>query len=216
MGEWVTAPKGAFWSYTGAPRFSANRPLPYGFLFAAAPLTMNDRKRRLALLVRDHLDFVERVMRNLGVPESELDDAVQRAFMVVADRLDDIQVGAERGFLFQTSRYLAAHVWRSRARRRRDEEITEHLPSEADSPEAMLSQKHARELLDRILDGMPVELRTVFILHEFEELAGPEIASMLDIPVGTAASRLRRARKLFQMHVNRIEAASKHRLKVSS
>ncbi len=80
----------------------------------------------------------------------------------------------------------------------------------------MLGQKHARELLDRILDGMPVELRTVFILHEFEELAGPEIASMLDIPVGTAASRLRRARKLFQMHVNRIEAASKHRLKVSS
>lgn len=177
---------------------------------------MSERKRRLTNLVQDHLDFVERVMRNLGVPDSELDDAVQRAFMVVADRLDDIRPGAERGFLFQTARYLAAHVWRNRARRRRDEELDEHLPSDLASPEAMLSQKHAREYLDGILDAMPVDLRTVFVLHEFEELSGPEIATLLDIPLGTASSRLRRARKVFQMHINRLEAASKSRLKVSS
>lgn len=177
---------------------------------------MSERKRRLTALVQDHLDFVERVMRNLGVPESELDDAVQRAFMVVADRLDDIRPGAERGFLFQTARYLAAHVWRNRARRRRDEEIDEHLPSDLASPETMLSQKNARELLDRILDAMPSDLRTVFVLHEFEELSGPEIATMLDIPLGTASSRLRRARKVFQMHINRWEATTRNRLKVSS
>lgn len=179
-------------------------------------LMMSERKRRLTNLVQEHLDFVERVMRNLGVPESELDDAVQRAFMVVADRLDDIRPGAERGFLFQTARYLAAHVWRNRARRLRDEQIDEHLPSDMASPETMLGQKNARELLDRILDAMPIDLRTVFVLHEFEELSGPEIATMLDIPLGTASSRLRRARKVFQMHINRLEAASRSRLKVSS
>lgn len=177
---------------------------------------MSDRKRRLTLLVNEHIDFVERVMRNLGVPESELDDAVQRAFMVVADRLDDIRVGAERGFLFQTARYLAAHVWRNRAKRRGHEELDDQLPSETASPEAMLSQKRARELLDQILDAMPPDLRTVFVLYEFEELNGPEIASMLSIPLGTVSSRLRRARKLFQMNVSRIEASTKHRLKVSS
>jgi RNA polymerase sigma-70 factor (ECF subfamily) len=49
-----------------------------------------------------------------------------------------------------------------------------------------------------------MDLRTVFILFEIEGLSAPSIASMLDIPVGTAASRLRRARDIFREHAARL------------
>ena len=40
------------------------------------------------------------------------------------------------------------------------------------------------------VEAMPMDLRAVFVLYELEELTVPEIASLLDLPSGTAASRL--------------------------
>jgi RNA polymerase sigma-70 factor (ECF subfamily) len=53
---------------------------------------------------------------------------------------------------------------------------------------------------------MPLELRAVFVLFELEQIKVAEIATMLGIPEGTAASRLRRAREHFQDAVRRLEA----------
>ena len=60
-----------------------------------------------------------------------------------------------------------------------------------------LDQKQRRELLDRWLDGLPLELRAPFVLFEIEGLALGEIAELLEVPLGTAKTRLRRARQLF-------------------
>ena len=51
---------------------------------------------------------------------------------------------------------------------------------------------------DEVLDVMPIDLRTVFVLFELEGMSTVEIAPVLGIPVGTASSRLRRAREEFQ------------------
>jgi RNA polymerase sigma-70 factor (ECF subfamily) len=53
---------------------------------------------------------------------------------------------------------------------------------------------------------MPEELRVVFVLYELEELSTPEIAELCELPLGTAASRLRRAREDFEQRVARLEA----------
>ena len=50
---------------------------------------------------------------------------------------------------------------------------------------------------------LSLEQRAVFVLYELEELSVPDIAELLGVPVGTAASRLRRARAAFS-------AASEH------
>jgi RNA polymerase sigma-70 factor (ECF subfamily) len=54
-------------------------------------------------------------------------------------------------------------------------------------------------------------LRTVFVLHEFEELNMSEIASVLEIPRGTVASRLRRARQEFRERVLALQGPRKPR-----
>ncbi len=54
-------------------------------------------------MVDRYLDFVARVLRNAGTPEAELDDDVQRTFIAVANRLDDVRPEAEKSFLLQTA-----------------------------------------------------------------------------------------------------------------
>lgn len=162
------------------------------------------RNKQLRKLVLDHIDFVARVLRNLGTPDAEVEDAVQRTFMVVAERIEDIRPGAEKGFLFQTAANMAAHARRTMARRREVSE--EHAPEDpelVEAPDVLADQRRARQLLDRILDGMGTDLRTVFVLYEIEELTMAEIAEALAIPPGTVASRLRRARIHFKDEVER-------------
>ena len=58
----------------------------------------------------------------------------------------------------------------------------------------------------RALATLNEEMRTAFILYELEEMSMPEIAEVLDVPVGTVASRLRRARDQFQKATRRLQS----------
>jgi RNA polymerase sigma-70 factor (ECF subfamily) len=160
------------------------------------------RNLRLRGMVDTHIDFVARVLRNSGTPHGEIDDEVQRTFIVAARRLDDIRPGAEKSFLFRIAFNLAAHARRTAARRR--EVAEDQAPEQVErfaTPEALTDQKRMRELLDGVLDQMDESLRATFVLHEFEEMSTAEIAEVLSIPRGTVASRLRRARAEFRERV---------------
>jgi RNA polymerase sigma-70 factor (ECF subfamily) len=50
-------------------------------------------------------------------------------------------------------------------------------------------------------------LKTVFILAELEGQTMPQVSSLLEIPLGTATSRLRRAREAFRAAVAAFEAS---------
>ena len=71
-------------------------------------------------------------------------------------------------------------------------ELQASRTSDARLPDAL--EKRAREALARALDTVSRELREAFVLFELEELSAPEVAKLLHIPVGTVASRVRRAR----------------------
>lgn len=174
----------------------------------SAERSMKQRDARLRRLVDTHIDFIGRVLRNAGTPAAEIDDAVQRTFIAAARRLDDMRPGAEKSFLLQIALHVAAHARRSAARRR--EVPAAEPPDIVDSatPEQLTSQKHARQMLDQVLDQMEADLRTVFVLYEFEEMSMVEIAGVLSIPQGTVASRLRRARADFRERVRALELVS--------
>jgi RNA polymerase sigma-70 factor (ECF subfamily) len=168
-----------------------------------------EREARLRRMVDTHIDFVARVLRNAGTPAAEVDDEVQRTFITVARRLDDVRVGSERSFLLQTALNVAAHARRTAARRR--EVSADQAPELIDpsTPEQLADRTRARRLLDRVLQEMDTDLRTVFVLYEFEELSMAEIATALAIPSGTVASRLRRARVQFKDRVAALEASTR-------
>ena len=176
----------------------------------AKVLGKSKREVRLRQLVDDYVRLVARVLRNAGTAEADIDDDVQRVFIAISNRLDDVRVGAEKAFLVQTALNMAAHSRRTAARRR--ETLTEHPPEIAHGmagPEELAEREQVRRTLDRILETMDADLRSVFVLFELEEMTTAEIAAILDIPAGTVASRLRRARADFRERVALLEAPPK-------
>jgi RNA polymerase sigma-70 factor (ECF subfamily) len=162
---------------------------------------------RLEELVRAQFAYVWRLCRRLGLAESDADDAAQHVFIVASRRLGDIRPGSERSFLYGVAINAAAKVRVSRARRREESDaVLEQLESEAPSAEELVERRGARALLDLILDSMPDDLRDVFVLYEIEEQSTVQIAEVLGIPPGTAASRLRRAREDFSARLGRLDA----------
>jgi RNA polymerase sigma-70 factor (ECF subfamily) len=161
------------------------------------------REAALARLLTQHFRMVWRALRRLGVPVHAVDDAAQEVFLVASRKLDSIEAGQERRFLYGVSLRVAANARRARAARPETPyaELVEETASPAPSPEALLDRKRARELLDEALERLPDELRTVFVLVELEGCSGPEVAELCDIALGTAASRLRRAREAFHATV---------------
>jgi RNA polymerase sigma-70 factor (ECF subfamily) len=163
--------------------------------------------KRLRVLVEAHFDFVWRSLRALGVPSTTADDAAQRVFIIASEKLESITAGSEKAFLFSTVRGVAANARRSQQRRREsfDEIALLHSPDEGQDPEQALLDKEAKRLLEQVLEAMPDDLRNVFVLHELENLTTPTIAEVLEIPPGTVASRLRRAREEFKLSVTRMK-----------
>ncbi|MEZ4297168.1 MAG: sigma-70 family RNA polymerase sigma factor [Polyangiaceae bacterium] len=156
----------------------------------------------LRALQEEHFEFLWRSLRRLGVPESDVDDAVQQVFLVAARRV--IQPGAERSFLFSTALRVASHARRTLRRRRESGDAVPEQTDATPSPEELLDQRRARALLDDVLEALPMDVRAVFILFELEEMTVVEIAQVLGIPTGTAASRLRRGREMFHEAVARV------------
>jgi RNA polymerase sigma-70 factor (ECF subfamily) len=178
---------------------------PFGASAAAGA-----REARLRQLIDSSIDFVARVLRNAGAPEAEIDDEVQHTFIIAARRLDDVRLGSERSFLLGIALNLAAHARRTVARRREvgADQVPELIDGGA-TADHLTDRKRARRMLDEVLDQMDPDLRTVLVLAEFEEMSMSEIAGVLEIPQGTVASRLRRARVVFRERVGLLEALSK-------
>lgn len=156
-----------------------------------------------------HYASIWRLLRRLGVRDEQLDDASQEVFWVAARRLGTIQTGSAHAFLYGVALRVASDV-----RRRRNAQPwtsgwddVDSLITEQANPEECLEQRHARELLDFVLDRLPLELRTVFVLFEIEGMALKEIAELEGIPQGTVSSRLRRAREEFAAVSQRLRAA---------
>lgn len=154
---------------------------------------------RVRRLFDTYFEYVWRLVRRLGVGEAQADDAAQQVFCVIVDRLDELDPEREKSFLTGTALRVAANHRRS-LRRRREVTDTRELEDALDprqSPEELVAQRRARVLLDHALDALSLELREAFVLYELEDASLSEIATLLAIPRGTVASRLRRAREQF-------------------
>lgn len=165
-------------------------------------------ERDLKQLFTTHYSSIFRLLRRFGVAPAELDDAAQEVFWVAARRLNEIQPGREHAFLYGVALRIASNVLRRQkcVPPTLELDASPALTDPQPSPEQHLEQRRARELLDVVLAQMPLELRTTFVLFELEGMPVKEIAELEEIPLGTASSRLRRAREEFSAIAKRLRA----------
>ncbi|MET0791511.1 MAG: sigma-70 family RNA polymerase sigma factor [Polyangiaceae bacterium] len=154
----------------------------------------DEHAARLARVIRKQFGFVWRLLRRIGVAESEADAAAQEVFTAASQRIGDIRLGSERSFLFSTALHVAA-----RTRRNRGDQVL--LSESALALEDLDEQQQAREVLGALLEQMPLELRVVFVLHEIEQLEDAEIAEVVGIHLTTVSTRLTEALEDFATHL---------------
>ena len=73
------------------------------------------------------------------------------------------------------------------------------------SPARMAEGRQETIAVRRAINSLPVELRQVVVMKEFEELTFREIADALDLPLSTVKSRLYTALKQLQMRLQKFE-----------
>jgi RNA polymerase sigma-70 factor, ECF subfamily len=167
----------------------------------------------LRTLFEAHHAAIWRLLRRMGVQVAQLDDAAQEVFWVAARRLSDIEPGRESAFLYGVALRVAANEVRRQSSAMPFAAV-EDLPQLLDgtpSAEEQLVERQARALLDDVLDQLPLDLRSVLVLHELEGLEVRQIAAIEGIPIGTASSRLRRAREEFSAVAKRLRATMQAR-----
>ncbi|HSS39606.1 MAG TPA: sigma-70 family RNA polymerase sigma factor [Polyangia bacterium] len=166
-----------------------------------APASASDQ--RLEQMFVAHHAMVWRTLRRRGLTADAAADAAQQTFLVAAERLDDIQPDSERAFLVGTALRVARSMGRKTLRWQLEEDMDRRVVAAQDHAAA----RAAVELCDLALSNVDPDVAEVFVLFELEGLSSPEIAASLEIPLGTVASRLRRAREQFRRVVSRLETA---------
>lgn len=146
------------------------------------------------VLVRRYEQPLHRLIRNLVVDAHDGEDIAQEVFLTAFRRLASYDSGQGR---FSTWLFTIARNKCINAQKKRRPVLLHSLPDAAlqRTPDTELSEAEWFRLLDDALDKLPLTQKTVFVLAEIQELSLEEIAQIEDVPVGTAKSRLSRAKE---------------------
>jgi RNA polymerase sigma-70 factor (ECF subfamily) len=154
-----------------------------------------------AELFRRHAPFVAKFILRMGVPRADLDDLMQEVFLI-AHKAGGYSPGPAKPTTYLASiAFRLVHTERRKRRVRSFIETNEERVNEArgtSDPERAAVRRERLEQLQRALDMLDDDKRAVFVLVELQGESVVSIAAALGIPVDTAYSRLRAARKLFR------------------
>jgi RNA polymerase sigma-70 factor (ECF subfamily) len=153
-----------------------------------------------------YFDFVWSSVRRLGVDTAATDDVVQEVFIVIHSRLHTLErPQALRSWIYGIVRRTVSGYHRSRRVKEASGAALAAEPSPLPpTPADLVEQNDKVKLLFNLLEELDEPKREVFTMAELDELAVPEIAEILEIPLNTAYSRLRAAREAFE------EALARH------
>ena len=165
----------------------------------------------LSVALRDlyasELDYVCRSLTRLGAQPRDLEDLAHDVFLVVHARLGSFDRSRPlRPWLFGIAFRVMSELRHRPAWRR---EVTSAQLEEVGidpAAEARVAERETRELVLEALARLEPSRRAVFVMHDLDEHAAPEISSALGVPLNTVYSRLRLARQDFIEAVKRIEA----------
>ncbi len=162
---------------------------------------LQDEPLDSAELFRRHAPFVAKFLLRMGAPRADLDDLMQEVFLI-AHRNGGYVPGPAKPTTYLAS--IAFRLLHTERRKRRvrafvqsDEERVSEARGQGDPERTALHRQHL-ERLQRALDTLDADKRAVFVLAELQGETVVSIASALGIPLDTAYSRLRSARKAFR------------------
>ena len=157
-----------------------------------------------ALLVeRYQRSIVNLVYRLVGDWQTAL-DLSQDVFLRVYQSLDHYD--PQRPFkpwLYRVATNLVYDHLRRQQRRHRILDTVQTTPDLVDEhltdPEELALQGDIRRAVEEVIAALPPHYRTVVVLRYLEDMSYREIATALDMPIGTVKTHIHRARELMRV-----------------
>jgi RNA polymerase sigma-70 factor (ECF subfamily) len=155
-------------------------------------------------LMRRHNQRLYRAVRAVLRDEAETEDVLQETYVRAFMHLDQF-LGRARfsTWLTRIAVNEALHRRKRGARLTGIEEVAETFASTSSGPEHAAADGELRQFLEAAIDRLPADFRTVFVLRDVEGLSTAETADTLEIPEETVKTRLHRARRQLQQHLDR-------------
>ncbi len=146
-------------------------------------------------LVRHHYPPIVNVAYRICGEMTLAEDMAQETFLRAWLNLNSFRpTGSLKNWLYRIAVNATLDALRRKSEQPMDDEVVQMIQDPMPNPETSLIQKERAENLQEMLRALPLATRNVLVLREFGELTYQEIASVLDIPIGTVMSRLNYAR----------------------
>lgn len=146
-----------------------------------------DEEAFLALYKR-HRSFVISVARRYTRDESEALDVLQDTFAYLVKKLPTLRLTSKLStFLYPAVRNIALTI------RRKDRMVALSPTHDAPEQSPHAAPQTGPRPIEQVVTSLPEGQREVLLLRFVNDLSLREIASVLDIPVGTVKSRLHQA-----------------------
>jgi len=157
-------------------------------------------------LMRRHNRRLYRLARATLRDDAEAEDALQEAYLAAYRSIAKFRGDANLAtWLSRLVLNECLGRLRKSARRQNvipmvagEDDMATTTPDVREVPEQAFARAQMRTLIERKLDALPEDFRTVFVLRAVEELSVEETAACLGIPEATVRSRHFRARSLLR------------------
>ena len=138
--------------------------------------------------------------------EEEARDATQETFLAAFRNLRGFRGEAKVSSWLHRIAVNQCLTRQRRAKVRKESALedspeTEFAATVAESPALVVEGRQRMLAVRRALNGLPLELRQIVVMKEFEELTFREIAEVLDLPLSTVKSRLYTGLKQLQLRL---------------
>jgi RNA polymerase sigma-70 factor, ECF subfamily len=150
-----------------------------------------------------YFELVYRFVGRYGVRSADIEDLVQRVFMVVHGRSSELgSLERPDAWLRSITVRVVRHYYRWQRVRRAHAWVVRHSWAgrgiDERTPEQTLVSDESLERLRAVLEQMSPKLRDTLVLVEIEELLPREAAEVLGVPLNTVRSRRALARAEFR------------------
>ena len=168
------------------------------------------------VLIAQYSSLVFRIAYSILRNHHDAEDAAQECFLKV------LRMQRKSGQAPCSKTWLARVAWTTALDRRtargvfrgsqlpESEEMLAQLPDERETAETQLASRQMHQALERLIAGLPQELRHTLELSTVEELNSAEIAGIMNIPEASVRTRLLRARRLLKEKLSAMMEVKKH------
>ncbi|MBV1857895.1 MAG: sigma-70 family RNA polymerase sigma factor [Nannocystaceae bacterium] len=135
------------------------------------------------------------------------EDLVQRTFLACVEGKERFEGRSSfRTYLFAVAHNLLRSRFRQQHQGLKIDFTAQSVWDVAPAPSTVMARDRTQRMLLEAMRRIPIESQVALELHYWESLTAAEIGVVIDVPTGTAKTRIRRARQLLGQAIETLAA----------